>query len=139
MTDYKLKIDPEYINKARKSMCKSCGHNGGWGETHYKCDFARDHDLVVAYRPEGVLHTEIYKCNKYSELIEINVVFSDIKTAFVEDLKKIKYSDDLGKDYIGKWLEKNGYEHTIDNLAKCTSVYFKHMFLKRNWRELVYK
>jgi len=59
----KLKIDPEYINKAKESICKDCIHNVGFGHEFYLCDIGM---LVkVKYKKEGIFHTEITECDHY--------------------------------------------------------------------------
>ena len=70
--EFKLGLDPEYINKSKESICKDCIHNLGFNKQFYDCEKAAlnfGFDLVVYYKEEGMFHSQIIKCNEYVKII----------------------------------------------------------------------
>ena len=62
----KLGLDPEYITKSKKSICKDCVHNEGFKDENYECKLANAGvPFSVDYKREGVFHAEIIKCTKF--------------------------------------------------------------------------
>jgi hypothetical protein len=63
---FKLGLDPNYITKAKQSICQDCVWNLGFKEDFYECKQANDGvPFEVEYKREGVFHTEIVKCEKF--------------------------------------------------------------------------
>jgi len=61
----RITLDKDYIEKAKKSICKDCENNLGFGREFYLC--SQGHFAHVEYKKEGVFHTEIIKCDKYGK------------------------------------------------------------------------
>ena len=69
---FRKSLDPEYIEKSKKSICKDCIHNLGFNGEFYDCekvDNSFNLELEIEYKQEGVFFTEIIKCTKYTEII----------------------------------------------------------------------
>jgi len=67
--EFKKYLDPDYIEKSRKSICKNCINNSGFNGEFYDCNvvFYKGCDVDVSYKKEGVFHTQIISCSDYEE------------------------------------------------------------------------
>ena len=64
--EFKLHMDPLWIEKSKKSICKDCVHNEGFNDEFYECKLANAGvPFSVEYKREGVFYSQIIKCNKF--------------------------------------------------------------------------
>lgn len=61
----RLKVDPNYIEKAKASICKDCSHCTGFEVENYGCDIAMK--VRIDNKREGVFHTQIIKCSHFDK------------------------------------------------------------------------
>jgi len=67
----RLSYDSEYIEKSKKSICQYCINNLGFNGELYECQVANNNlNFEVAYKREGVFHSEIISCQEYEPIYD---------------------------------------------------------------------
>jgi len=56
----RLTLDPEYIEKAKQSICKDCLNRIRFDGEYFLCALS---GVRVEYKREGVFHTQIVECD----------------------------------------------------------------------------